>query len=704
MAENNNINFDFNCQYIPSCKNDFNFPDMGCNGFSAISMYSGESLSFGIIDSNEINCYYGEVLSTSLEIDELPFLFDGYDGSYFNTKIEYIPGFTQNFYDGSYGFLNDITVNKPIAMGIINSYNGDYLINSVSVNRIFQYELSSGDDLKIDLFTASIPDLKIDCYNGSECNLSISASALFNNIHNEHGENLDIDLKTYEVSGMEPKFYSGEYVEIDQLSVELNLPTNVYNGDQVNLNLNFNYQSLDINAYSGTYLNKFDLSKQEHPYFQSRIEVGSNVNFDIRFNSIALKPLIYSGENLSSDLVIKTDVEFPLINAYSGSRLENFEAYYTFRTLVPEVIEHVGSYSFIEMILDKTDWFTGAQGDTSDFDLMTFSSLKTDIYSGEDFVQNIEQTPPIEFRLICYSGEELNSDLRHLYSPNLTPLRITYNQWCDFNIDKQTTHFDLCSCCGYPIYHWIFEFRLNANDDPRTRCSDELGTSTHFDLLLNRRFEFNCYSGELVNYSQDEFINFKYISPFQDGCEILPFELGGDKNIILEPGNTIPDGGDANVELNPPEFMSLEKTSFRSGEYGLFNLHIRPVTKAYIPVDSARVDFYLSTDDSRFMINCYHGDMLQTNLRTSVQLQGWKAYDGAYLSTFKLDFPPEYMYSGEEVLVDLKNHYDVEFLEEGCVDNEYLVIDQEGKIDYDKSTKACIEFLPFEHALKARCY
>ena len=704
MSEKNNINFEFNCNYIPSCHNNFNFPDMGCNGFPPVSIYGGESVSFQIIDSNEINVYAGSTLTADLEINELPFLFDSYDGSETTATVIISRNFSQDFYDGSTLTVNDIVVNKPIPLGISNSYDGSWSLGALSLNSLFALDIHYGQELKLELNTSSVPNLDINVYSGEVNNTALSCTALLNGNNYYSGEEIKLDLHTIEVSGLELKSYCGDEVVVDQLSVELNLPVSVLSGEEVLFDLNYDYQALSLNAYTGTELLNITLEEQEHPYFQSTIEHGNNVFVDLKFDSIALKPLIYSGEELTSELVIKDDVEFTTISSYSGQYVEPFNFYYTYRTLTPVVIEHAGSTVNLEMILDKTDWFTGSMGDTTEFDLRTFSSIKSELYAGETFEPNIEQTPRIDFRSVCYSGESVLGDLRHLFSPSLTPLRITYDQWCDFNIDEQTTHFELCTCCGYPIYHWIFEFRLNANNDPRTRCSDEIGTSTFIDLRLNRRFEFNCFDGQVVNYSQDEFINFKYISPFEDGAEIIPFELGGDQNISLEPGNVIPDGGDANVELNPPEFLIKEKTSFRSGEYCLTNLHIRPVVSSVLETTSEHVDVSLVIDNERTRIDCWHGDMVWCNLRTNVQLQGWKAYDGSYMNTFKLDFPPEYMYAGEEVNVILKNHYDVEFLEEGCVDNEYLVIDQEGKIDYDKSTKACIEFLPFEHSLKARCY
>ena len=66
--------------------------------------------------------------------------------------------------------------------------------------------------------------------------------------------------------------------------------------------------------------------------------------------------------------------------------------------------------------------------------------------------------------------------------------------------------------------------------------------------------------------------------------------------------------------------------------------------------------------------------------------------------------PPMYSYYGYSIMARLVTGYEVEFLEEGCLDNEYQYSPDSGDTDIQSFQIAAIELLPFRHSIKGRCF
>ena len=48
--------------------------------------------------------------------------------------------------------------------------------------------------------------------------------------------------------------------------------------------------------------------------------------------------------------------------------------------------------------------------------------------------------------------------------------------------------------------------------------------------------------------------------------------------------------------------------------------------------------------------------------------------------------------------------YDVSFVDEGCLENEYIYVDENGvRLDY-LTIKDTVELMPYRHWIKAKCY
>ena len=65
--------------------------------------------------------------------------------------------------------------------------------------------------------------------------------------------------------------------------------------------------------------------------------------------------------------------------------------------------------------------------------------------------------------------------------------------------------------------------------------------------------------------------------------------------------------------------------------------------------------------------------------------------------------PPIIGATGEHVEASLTTIYEVVFLEDGCLDNEYIWQDENGDPIPEKFNPVPVELDPFQHDLKARC-
>jgi hypothetical protein len=172
-------------------------------------------------------------------------------------------------------------------------------------------------------------------------------------------------------------------------------------------------------------------------------------------------------------------------------------------------------------------------------------------------------------------------------------------------------------------------------------------------------------------------------------------------NIKLCPGNFIPDGDHADIEF-----------LYTYPECGI-------VYKVY---DGARIDCYLSAHYG-FFLPSYDGPYMYCNLFVPEPVDIWhlNAYDGPFMRVSNPEFDPKaydgaatyfefapdryFAYDGAFCTVTkLTLDYNVEFLESGCLDNEFVPTTPEGYLDYSKFNPVPVELDYFEHSVLAHCF
>ena len=270
---------------------------------------------------------------------------------------------------------------------------------------------------------------------------------------------------------------------------------------------------------------------------------------------------------------------------------------------------------------------------------------------------------------------------------------------CSFNGTEETFFDRLQPCCysdnklwGGNDFYWELNKKLYPNEEQGFNVGwhmeVELHTRTNLEIEFFYGHHFNpneelvwkwdvyCYYGHSVN------TNF---------AQINPINLCGHSTII--------DGSNVNIEL-------LNEYDASCIHYSMSYGHNLQIILSY--TDGLEADCYygheieVAAHVDRWEIDFYWGFSLEVFPSFSVYLDADCYYGKDVLATFYI--PPINLYYGHEATGEITLKYYVEFTEYGCLENEYIYTD-ENHIRRDFLTiKDPVEFLPFLHDIKARCF
>lgn len=125
--------------------------------------------------------------------------------------------------------------------------------------------------------------------------------------------------------------------------------------------------------------------------------------------------------------------------------------------------------------------------------------------------------------------------------------------------------------------------------------------------------------------------------------------------------------------------------------------------KSYVPMAYEGQTFYADfVIYDLWRARIWVGEMLIPTLSTVPALYP-KMFHG---ESFEVDLAPHEAkaHTGESLEASLEISYYVEFLEKGCLENEFIPIDENGDPDIEKRSPVTIEGEPFLHDIKARCF
>lgn len=354
----------------------------------------------------------------------------------------------------------------------------------------------------------------------------------------------------------------------------------------------------------------------------------------------------------------------------------------------------------LEAVLDTLENFNVFDGGSIRATLATSAAMVVDGYAGE------EVSVDVEFRssagigtLRFYEGFSSGSDdssnpISTLPQVLLYPNPISDRTEFFYDIIGQIgIDLNNGTCC--PLKDQPYRIELEGGPAADERYDGDK-VVVQADLSILPRFKFDFVSGEVFGTIEPpESVSMSVV--FWEGTKNLinhiDFEF---HDFNLCEGNFIPDGDHVNVELVATDFVCEDST---------------------LIFDGAEVELDIE-NNVQFQLPAFASEIVHFEL----EIDRWSLYiwTGEYVRVSNPEFPHhhragEYVSiqfeahdyvaaDGEFVNVILSTDYDVEFLEVGCLDNEFVPQDEKGDADWSKFNPVPVELEFFRHSIKARCF
>lgn len=504
------------------------------------------------------------------------------------------------------------------------------------------------------------------------------------------GESLEASLAT--TDSLNADGYDGGYSEANLTTIAaLTMVANGYAGETASALLNTD-QSLDgITGYTGEVLS---VILTDNPVWTPTLGfyTGETGSAALR-TQVAFQLRAEEGSSFVTDLTDNPAPEM-LLSGQTGETV-------TVSLFISEAIGTFGAYvgeAAVVTGLDLDQFYAVATGESASANIAPTYNLPSNGYEGAraSFDLDLRPSEPLGiFR--AYTGESwneaaLNTQVAVYLYPN--PIRATQEMFCEFTA---TTSFDLLQtgCC--PDFTQDSHEKIELNDMPEmdVKYSGDR-TLVTADLSTRPRFTFNFHDG--ANFRG---INPNYLGTFyaQTGENLRQDGAWATEKLDIKLciGNLIPNGGFINVELISIYDENCPADIFSTGESMevVLNNTVQDSPQFY---EGATMFADLTTSEI-ILIRAYSGEYVRVSNPEFVP----SVHEGAY-SSISFWEPNWYGYEGARVEARLTTEYDVEFLENGCLDNEFVPSDENGDPDWDNFHRTPVEMEMYVHSIKARCF
>lgn len=324
--------------------------------------------------------------------------------------------------------------------------------------------------------------------------------------------------------------------------------------------------------------------------------------------------------------------------------------------------------------------------------------------SGNDGVTltaGLDVRPPASMSVVAWTGEEiLPNTLATMVSANL---RVTFcdGVFIEASDSTSTTYYDLEGPPSYPnrLQWWLdmnqFEF---VDMPPSFSWGSGAGIVVKADLQARPRFSINFATGE--SFAMERGYDYMDIVAHAglESREQTFFYIEPHINLCYP--NVFPSPDAMEVELD-----ITEEDCYADYLYdGVALKGALSCVYTVAPVwweEGSRLDFNLTIYDL-WRVTFWHGQTLVPYLSTAPALQ--VGFWTGESMTARLEEPTVEIGTGESCELNLTITFEVEFLEEGCLDNEYKYMTPSGDEDKEKFNPVAVELEPFAHEIKARCF
>lgn len=688
-----------------------------------------------------LQIFTGEESTSSVEVGKPVVLgiSSGFDGEYSDSLLSMEVRFGLSGYSGeSSTWLFD--THPPIVLDIVQGYTGQSSTALFQSSIIIPAVIGTGESSVADLLASpSIVLGQLHCGDGSNSILSLSAQAsLFGPI--ESGESSASSIETFSSLDISFSFYSGETGSYN-VATTAHMGPSAYTDESV-------FYDIVYTVNQGT---PIEIGTGENVSGSLSVAIAlSGIGYTGETGRLALAAeeplgavLTHSGEYSSSTLV---DNPVKVLALSSGTG-EYSASVLSFITTLPSRAYCGNSFSVDIQIAQTapisclahtgeavtTSLQTGIKlgsvqfysGETSSLQQIT-NEPNIRLYTGEGALSSLSisciistafsegtysttslYTKPSEPLgvLAAYTGETQYPGLDTLVSANLE-IRFYERTFVQCDIDSQT-YFDLQTdaCCGQrKLDACGYNFELSFAPMPDEHYSRE-SDLFFIDLYTRQNFSFDFYSGEFssevkqysahLGLDDDGQPNIKMF----DGtaCEI---RLNTDAGSKLCKGFFIPDGDNIETELTDVLVEDCPINKAYTGEtmYAVLSIEDRE----YIHWQSGEeVHSYLTTTEP-WLLRALDGENMFFNFKIEVVLPIRETCTGES-SLFTFEPAVANGWDGEYSTAAITTEISIEFLEAGCLENEYRYFDEDGR-EIEEQIPIAMEEKQFLHDIKARCF
>lgn len=543
------------------------------------------------------------------------------------------------------------------------------------VDTYLEFEFSTGEDVSVDVSTDGV--LVVDYFDGGVVEVDLCVDTAVDPFI-EAGEELSVGVETYPQILLDVDFGTGEEGVFELDTNEL-FDISVGSGEEVEVELTaYPRHEIDIVFESG---DELSVSLTTQPLFENLGEVefldGAAVDSDLD---------VPEGNALS--VVFSVGVDFYPETISTASSLGSLE-FFDGITLDVASVDELSNYRFADGVIFVAEMSVSA-------------SVDSDLFDGVELSVDIDTRPPAGLSCTLWEGAEFAFPSMNLLVS--APLRVTFGEgvYITATESTSTTSFDLeGDPVSYPnrLQWWLdmnqFEF---IDMLPSFVWGHGTGIVVQADLQARPRFSISCATGE--SFAMVRGYDYMEVEAFS-GLQGLSQEF-----IHLEPHinlcypNVIPNADAMEVELDFNEETCYADFLYE-GQYLRSALSCVYTVAPVQWVEGSRLDFDLTISDP-WRLRFWVGERLDFYLGTVPVFPISFSTGESLRGTFEEPSVP--MATGESVELELTITFEVEFLEQGCLDNEYKYMTPNGDEDKEKFNPVAVELEPFAHEIKARCF
>lgn len=564
--------------------------------------------------------------------------------------------FSPNLYDGSTN-TTVLSTYPSVNIGTVPIYSGETFNCAISTSTSFSPNLYDGQTLDVTVTTYTSAYISGDFYDGQTNTFSLSTSALvFANSYD--GQTSNVILATYPSAS---------------------ITGNAYDGSSTSLELATSRQLGLFPSYSGETLFLGSVTNEPNWYFydgsQTSVALATTPTFNFG---------LYDGQ--TSVLQLDTHPAEPIqIRFYDGSEF----SVTNLKTLV---------HAEFSVEFKSTSWVQLDWNSTTTFDLTLASCCE--FHFDDPYIIDLDFAPQYNYR---WAGNDFVK----------TSVTLTSNQRFVFNFYDGSTFYtkDLVQFDPhfYDGSHASVSgmFIGNLQCQPLKTVSSLLsyahdGSNLNVSLKTDEAIKPRFFDGSSV-YADINSFDFGSLK-FYDGTTTKNIELETRRLHLLCKDSLRLTGYNLIIDLAIDDYKNCCNILFSdTGSYATCSLSASPNVSGFA-YDGSRATLPTIEVPVPWRFNFWHGSAMTFKLSTNDTFK-FNAYSGE-VNTIKFYEYPILGYSGEIMQATLTPFTKVDnvvFGENGCLDNEWQAVDEDG-FPIGPINPVPIELDNYLHWIKARCY